>query len=104
LLVGIIDRLTEKGWQVSGSDCKRPFRLVTFYKGNICDRVTLLQALAEVQPSAGYHLVWLLKSERPRWSYAVHVLGIATLLDAILEIGLRPTLLVASYSTVYGSG
>lgn len=86
------------GLDVHGSGQNKVFR------GSITDRKNLLDALEKSKPDFIYHLAGILKSAELPEFYNVHVLGTAALLDAVLEVGLRPRIVIASSSAVYGAG
>jgi GDP-4-dehydro-6-deoxy-D-mannose reductase len=74
------------------------------FKGSITDRRILLHALEESKPDVIFHLAGILKSAETEKFYNIHVLGTTALLDAVVEIGLRPHVVVASSSAIYGIG
>lgn len=86
------------GLDVHGADGERIF------SGNITDRKCVIRVLEKAQPDIVFHLAGILKAPEMAAFYNVHVLGTATLFDAILEIGLKPRILIASSSAVYGKG
>jgi GDP-4-dehydro-6-deoxy-D-mannose reductase len=73
------------------------------FQGNISDRGSLLSALRQSKPNIVFHLAGILKSADITRYYNVHVAGTAVLLDAVLEAGLRPHVMIASSSAVYGA-
>ena len=83
---------------------KLPFSVSRLYLGDIRDRATLKTMLGEVQPDVIYHLAGLLKATDLEAFYQVNVLGTIALFEVIIELGLRPTVVVASSSAVYGKG
>lgn len=74
------------------------------FAGDITHRRSVTRALEKSQPDLVFHLAGILKSPEMEAFYNVHVLGTATLFDAILETGLKPRVVVASSSAVYGAG
>jgi GDP-4-dehydro-6-deoxy-D-mannose reductase len=59
-------------------------------------------AVAQFSPELVIHLAGLLRSSDPQSLYEIHVVGTANLLDALVGAGLRPRVVVASSSAVYG--
>jgi GDP-4-dehydro-6-deoxy-D-mannose reductase len=96
--------LTTQGWEVSGFDARTSLENKLIFIGQITDRAALLAALRKSKPDVVFHLAGLLKSDRPEHFYEIHVLGTVALFEAILESGLRPRVVVASSSAVYGVG
>ena len=74
------------------------------FAGEITDNAVILDALRQVQPDIIFHLAGILKSQRADDLYSVNVLGTVALFEAITESGLRPRVIVASSSAVYGAG
>jgi nucleoside-diphosphate-sugar epimerase len=75
-----------------------------YFKGEITDRNDLTDALRRSQPDIIFHLAGILKSQEPVTFYNVHVLGTMALFESIVNSGLRPRVVVASSSAVYGKG
>ena len=95
--------LLSKGVAVFGFDLYGAQKKHVFH-GGITDRKSLLRALEKSQPDVIFHLAGILKSAQMEDFYNVHVIGTAVLLDAVIEMGLRPHVLIASSSAVYGVG
>ncbi len=95
--------LTSKGALVFGFD-RRANEEERVFGGDLTDPQSLLRALEKAQPDIIFHLAGILKAPEMATFYNVHVLGTATLFDAILEIGLKPRILIASSGAVYGKG
>ena len=100
----LASHLVEKGWQVAGYDLHPPRVECDFYSGNLSDEMMLKNALEKSKPDVVFHLAGILKSEIYEELYKVHVFGTVSLLDAIVNSGLSPTVVIASSSAVYGSG
>jgi len=95
--------LMDKGWNVLGFD-QQPLASFDVRVGDLVDEMRVEQVLLEVRPDYIFHLAGVLKSERPEQFYIAHVLGTVTLLEAVMKGGLRPVIIVASSSAVYGAG
>src|SRR6185436_3198099 len=54
---------------------------ITVYPGDICDVITIKNALSEVQPEIIYHLAGILKSTEVQSFYRVNVLGTLALFE-----------------------
>lgn len=98
-------RLGSTGWTLHGFDRDSAsisdFRTTT---GDLFDRSFLARTLTELQPSVIFHLAGILKSNQPEDLYRVHVLGTEALCDAVLAAGIKPLIVIASSSAVYGAG
>lgn len=73
-------------------------------RGDICNRTALQRVLCEVQPEIIYHLAGILKDTDVEKLYQINVQGTVVLLESVVRLDLRPTVVVASSSAVYGSG
>lgn len=100
----LASRLLEKGWQVAGYDLHPPSVKCDFYSGDLSDKAALKNVLEKSKPDLVFHLAGILKSDIYEELYKVHVFGTISLLDAIVNSGLSPTVVIASSSAVYGSG
>jgi GDP-4-dehydro-6-deoxy-D-mannose reductase len=96
--------LLAQGWYVAGQDLKITSSASHHYQTDLHDRMALRQALVETNPDVVFHLAGILRSEQSEQYYRAHVEGTVTLLDTIVESGLRPKVLIASSSAVYGPG
>jgi len=96
--------LLDCGWHVSGQDLRPAPAIPAFYQSDLQDRPALQKALDETRPDVVFHLAGVLKSEHVEQFYTVHVLGTVALLETIARTGIRPKVLVASSSAVYGAG
>lgn len=96
--------LIDQGWRVAGYDLHSPRVECDFYSGNLSDEMMLKSAVEKSKPDVVFHLAGILKSGFYEELYKVHVFGTVYLLEAIVNSGLSPTVLVASSSAVYGSG
>jgi GDP-4-dehydro-6-deoxy-D-mannose reductase len=96
--------LLDHGWHISGQDHRPAPAISAFYQSDLQDRFALQEALHEVRPDVIFHLAGVLKSDLAEDFYAAHVLGTVALLETIVESGLRPKVLIASSSAVYGMG
>lgn len=100
----LLNALRTSGWQLVGLDLRGEMAGTGFYSCDLHDSRSVQHALQETCPDAIFHLAGILKSERPEQFYTSHVLGTVALLEAVIETGLRPIILVASSSAVYGRG
>jgi len=95
----------EQGELVAGFDRAFPGNQdIRFYEGDIGNLAELENALQDFKPRIVFHLAGILKASRPETFHQVNALGTKTLLDAIKDSGLRPVVLLASSSAVYGRG
>jgi GDP-4-dehydro-6-deoxy-D-mannose reductase len=96
--------LSSTGRKVYGFDrfsLAQPYDVI---QGDLFDRQLLTHTLDEVQPKVIYHLAGILKSDQLDEFYRVHVLGTVALCEAVLEVGIKPLLVFASSSAIYGPG
>lgn len=96
--------LLEGGWSIAGQDLRPTSGIPKFYRKDLSDGMALKQALRETNPEVIFHLAGLLKAEHPEQFYRAHVLGTVSLLQAVVEGGFRPKIVLASSSAVYGAG
>jgi len=96
--------LVSTGRKVYGFDRSSPGHSPDVIQGDLFDRQVLPRTLAKTQPQVIYHLAGILKSDQLDEFYRVHVLGTVALCEAILEVGIKPLLVFASSSAVYGPG
>ncbi|MFZ5910076.1 MAG: NAD-dependent epimerase/dehydratase family protein [Chloroflexota bacterium] len=95
--------LVDNGWSVLGFD-QQPLTGFDVQTGDLLDRTIVEQVILEARPEFIFLLAGVLKADYPGQFYTAHVLGTVTLLDAVLKSDLRPTVIVASSSAVYGAG
>ncbi len=100
----LTQELERLGWEISGLDVHAPATMKTFYQADIGDRDVLRKALRERKPEVIFHLAGAVKSTNPEEFYRTYVLGTVVLLNAVLESGSRPVVLIAGSSAVYGPG
>ncbi len=93
-------QLTGQGWRVYGFDVNPGTKDV--FAGDLTDRAAVSRAIAECKPDVIFHLAGVIKSDTPEIFYKVNLLGTLALFDAVIELGIRPQLVVASSSAVYG--
>ncbi len=93
-------RLSGQGWQVNGFDVRPGAKEV--FVGDLTDHAAISHAISESKPDVIFHLAGVIKSTTPEIFYKVNLLGTLALLDAVVESGLRPKIVVASSSGVYG--
>jgi GDP-4-dehydro-6-deoxy-D-mannose reductase len=97
--------LISTGWTVHGFDRVSSLNMdMQIIEGDLFNRALLTQMLADIKPQVIFHLAGILKSDQPELLYRIHVLGTETLCDAVLEAGIKPLIIVASSSAVYGAG
>jgi GDP-4-dehydro-6-deoxy-D-mannose reductase len=88
---------------VSGFDLRRGGLAVEYHQGEITDRSALEVVLHKTKPDVIFHLAGMIKSPDPDALYKTNLLGTVTLFEAVLKSSLRPLVVVASSSAVYGS-
>jgi GDP-4-dehydro-6-deoxy-D-mannose reductase len=99
----LIDHIQSLGWDVMGYD-RRTSAHSRFpaYQGDLRDQDQLRHMLNEFKPDVIFHLAGILKSEEPRAFFETNLMGTLALFESILASGLRPCVLNASSSAVYG--
>lgn len=90
--------LASLGWPVAGFA-----RTGTHLRGDLADRASVRTALAETDPDVVIHLAGALRAREPDELYVANVLGTVSLLEAIVELQIRPVVIVVSSSAVYGA-
>jgi GDP-4-dehydro-6-deoxy-D-mannose reductase len=87
---------------VSGFDL-RPGKLpVAYHQGEITDRAAVASVLRKTRPDIIFHLAGMIKSPDADALYKANLLGSVSLFDSIMETDMRPVVVVASSSAVYG--
>ncbi|NOH00754.1 MAG: NAD-dependent epimerase/dehydratase family protein [Chloroflexi bacterium] len=94
------EELVRAGWQVYGFDIRSAGENV--FVGDLSDRALLSQVMLDCQPDAVFHLAGIIKSDDAEMYYKANLFGTLSLLEAIMQSELRPKLIVASSSAVYG--
>lgn len=89
----LVHHLAERGDAVTG---------FSLGAGDIRDRAAIRAALAAAAPEVIVHLAGVLRATDPQQLYAINVGGTVALLDAVVELGLQPVVVVVSSSAVYG--
>lgn len=95
--------LLAKNWQVSGFDIlPANNNLEYFYQGELSNKKAITKALQEFKPDVIFHLAGLIKSDEPQALYASNVQATVTFLETVVESNLKPEIILASSSAVYG--
>jgi len=94
--------LKSRSCEIFGFDLNDSDLDAELFQGEINDEVTLRQVLADVRPDLIFHLAGVLKSPQPHVLYTVNLLGTVTLLEQVVKSDLRPQVVIASSSAVYG--
>ena len=94
--------LLAKNWQVAGFDIFPANNPEHFFQGELADKKVIAQALYEFKPDVIFHLAGLIKSNEPQELYTANVQATVTLLDAVMESNLKPQVILASSTAVYG--
>ena len=98
----LADHLIAAGWDVFGFG-RRPDGINSrSFQGEITDRHALRIALEEARPDVIFHLAGRIKSDASELFYMVNLLGTVALFESVLAAGIRPVMVVASSSAVYG--
>ncbi len=98
--------LISAGWDVCGYDLRSPTAAnsaFNFIKGKITDRAAIHRALVDAKPDAIFHLAGVIKSTNPEELYNANLLGTVALFDEIMNENIRPAIVIASSSAVYGN-
>jgi GDP-4-dehydro-6-deoxy-D-mannose reductase len=88
--------------RVSGFDLRHGELAVEYHQGEITDRSALEDVLRKTRPDFIFHLAGMIKSPVPDELYKANLLGTIALLDSIVKTELRPIVVIASSSAVYG--
>jgi GDP-4-dehydro-6-deoxy-D-mannose reductase len=100
----LAEYLLAKNLHVSGFDLRPGKLAIECYHGEITDRLTVEDVLRKTNPDVIFHLAGMIKSHQPDLLYQVNLLGTVALFDSIIRTELRPIVVVAGSSAVYGSG
>jgi len=92
--------LIEEGWQVWGFDIRSSGENV--FVGDITDSNQIVQAIATSNPDVVFHLAGIIKSKDNQMYFKSNLFGTMNLLDAIMKVNIRPKVVLASTSAVYG--
>ena len=99
--VHLTNQLLLNGWDVFGYDLRASDEK-NFFQGEITDRAALKQTLITCNPDVIFHLAGVIKSDSTELFYKVNLLGAVALFEAIMDANIRPVVVVASSSAVYG--
>lgn len=94
------EQLLSEGWQVYGFDIRSSEGNV--FIGGLTDRAALAHAIAESKPDFIFHLAGVIKTHETEMYYKSNLFGTLNLVEAIMRSDLRPKLIIASSSAVYG--
>jgi GDP-4-dehydro-6-deoxy-D-mannose reductase len=87
---------------VSGFDLRPGKFPVPCHQGEITDRAAIVSVLRKTRPDIIFHLAGMIKSPDVDKLYKANLLGTVALFDSIIEADIRPVVVVASSSAVYG--
>jgi GDP-4-dehydro-6-deoxy-D-mannose reductase len=97
--------LISQGWEhVSGFADRKSDLPVQTYLGNIRSQASVVEAIRASRPEVVFHLAGILKTDNPEEYYATNVLGTRSVLEALVETGDRPRVVITGSSAVYGPG
>ena len=96
--------LAEGSYRVYGFDQRASGDSKNIYIGDLADRNLLKRVLKETRPDFIFHLAGIIKSTQPEMLYQANLLGTVALFDALMDLDLRPVVIISSSSAVYGSG
>lgn len=91
-----------KNLQVFGFDLRTGKLAVEYHQGEITDRSAIENVLHETSPDVIFHLAGMIKSPDTDALYKANLLGTVALFDSIMVSNIRPIVVVASSSAVYG--
>lgn len=94
--------LLAENHQVAGFDILSANNLEHFFQGGLSDKKAIAHALNEFKPNVIFHLAGLIKSDEPQELYDSNVQATVTLLETVVESNLKPEIILASSSAVYG--
>jgi GDP-4-dehydro-6-deoxy-D-mannose reductase len=94
--------LLAKNLHVAGFDILPANHVEHFYQGELSDKDAIAHALNEFKPNVIFHLAGLIKSDEPQELYNSNVQATVTLLETVVESNLKPQIILASSSAVYG--
>ncbi len=101
------ERLLSLEWDVYGLDLRTPaipHLQNKTYITSLDNKDHLHAILAEVKPDIVFHLAGIIKANHAQSYIEANVLGTLSLFEALLETGIKPRVILASSSAVYGAG
>lgn len=98
----LIRNLLAKNWLTAGFDILSKNTPENFYKGELSDKKAVTYVLQEFKPDVIFHLAGLIKSDEPQELYVSNVQATVTFLETVVESNLKPEIVLASSSAVYG--
>jgi GDP-4-dehydro-6-deoxy-D-mannose reductase len=100
----LASHLLDLGWKLFGFNKQQTNGSMKVFVGDITDRDALKNVMKECRPDVIFHLAAVIKSSDSELFYNVNLLGTVALFDTLVDLGMRPLVVVASSSAVYGSG
>jgi GDP-4-dehydro-6-deoxy-D-mannose reductase len=100
----LADHLISTGWEVSGFDLHGVNRNQPTFTGSILDKPLMSNALKTSKPDVIFHLAGAIKARFSKEYFETNVLGTLSLFESLLELDIKPRVIIASTSAVYGSG
>jgi len=98
----LTEYMLAKNPHVFGFDLQPGKLAIEYHQGEITDRSAIQNVLRKTNPDVIFHLAGIIKSLEPDTLYKVNLLGTVALFDSIVKSELRPVVVVASSSAVYG--
>jgi len=97
-------QLDQIGWLVWGLDKKDSVGREGIAVVDLADRKAMKRLFLESQPEIVFHLAGVIKSEHPEELYKVNLQNTVDLFESLAETGMKPRVVIAGSSAVYGSG
>jgi GDP-4-dehydro-6-deoxy-D-mannose reductase len=95
-------QLAAEGHSVTGLDLRQAGFPIDWHCGEITDRAFVASVLRETQPEIIFHLAGLIKSPEAESLYKANLIGTVALFETLMDADMRPLVMVASSSAVYG--
>jgi len=95
--------LLQNGWVVNGIDLRKSSIIPNINIGDLHDKVMLAESISNFSPDHIFHLAGVIKTPVPQDYYKENVLGTLSLFECLLEVNIKPRVMIASSSAVYGS-
>lgn len=95
-------QLVAEGHSVAGLDLRQTALPIAWHCGELTDRAFVASTLHETQPEIIFHMAGLIKSPEAESLYKANLIGTVSLFEALMDADMRPTVMVASSSAVYG--
>lgn len=97
-------RLASRHWEIFGLDQHKIQDTFPVYVGDIQNQAFLEDVIQATKPNVIFHFAGIIKAETTFEYFNINTLGTLSVFNALSKSGIKPKILIASSSSVYGSG